>query len=248
MAWISVSEDIVGGPKIRNTAKELGCSKNEVLGLLGRLWLWAIPKTDISGRMPGTDKNDVEEVLCVGKADFLNAKHIVESLIRNNWIEFREDGLYFHEWEELQCHYYRAEAKRAADAERKRKERKNKSAGGLSKTKDKPIDEYSEEFEDFWKVYPRKKEKRGAYAKYRARLNDGWSPSQLKLAAKNYAVDVLKNKTKEKYIKHASTFLSDKTPFMDYLPKDQRLEEKPQSDNPFEDWSRGWEQQMKEQQ
>ena len=41
MAWISVHEQVIGG-KLRNLAKEIGCSQNEALGVLIRLWLWAI--------------------------------------------------------------------------------------------------------------------------------------------------------------------------------------------------------------
>ena len=41
MAWISVHEQVIGG-KLRSLAKEIGCSQNEALGILIRLWLWAI--------------------------------------------------------------------------------------------------------------------------------------------------------------------------------------------------------------
>ena len=39
MAWISVHEQVIG-KKLRSLAKEIGCSQNEALGLLVRLWLW----------------------------------------------------------------------------------------------------------------------------------------------------------------------------------------------------------------
>ena len=32
MAWISVHEQVIGG-KLRNLAKEIGCSQNEALGI-----------------------------------------------------------------------------------------------------------------------------------------------------------------------------------------------------------------------
>ena len=46
MAWISVHEDIIGG-KLRELSKSLGCSQNESIGILIRLWLWCINNAEI---------------------------------------------------------------------------------------------------------------------------------------------------------------------------------------------------------
>lgn len=83
----------------------------------------------------------------------------------------------------------------------------------------KAICDYSTEFERFWSIYPRKVDKAQAYKKYNARLNDGFSPDELYTAACNYAEQCQKDKTENKYIKHAKTFLGESTPFLDYLPK-----------------------------
>lgn len=72
-------------------------------------------------------------------------------------------------------------------------------------------------FEQLWTVYPRKKEKARAYKCYRARLSDGFSEDELLLAVKRYAEECKENRTQKKYIKLASTFLSNNTPFLDYL-------------------------------
>lgn len=72
-------------------------------------------------------------------------------------------------------------------------------------------------FDEFWKNYPRKKDKARAYKCYCARLNDGYTEDQLLTACINYAAECDHNKTEERYIKHGATFLSVNEPFLDYL-------------------------------
>jgi len=76
---------------------------------------------------------------------------------------------------------------------------------------------YSVHFEEFWKNYPRKKEKANANKCYQARLRDGFSEEQLLEACINYAADCEVTKREERYIKLGATFLSASTPFVDYL-------------------------------
>lgn len=98
--------------------------------------------------------------------------------------------------------------------------------------------EYSKAFEEFWDIYPRKLGKGDCYKKYKARRNDGFSDEELLEAAKNYAKECRAKKTESQYIKHGKTFLSDSTPFTDYLPKQpEQMEVQKQepsgSGNPF---------------
>lgn len=72
-------------------------------------------------------------------------------------------------------------------------------------------------FDEFWKNYPRKKEKQKAYKAYLARLNDGYTEDQLFTACINYAAECDHNKTEQRYIKLGATFLSINEPFLDYL-------------------------------
>lgn len=95
---------------------------------------------------------------------------------------------------------------------------------------------YSTEFECFWEVYPRKSDKGEAYKKYLTRLKDGWSPEQLLTAAKKYRAQIITNRTDQRYIKLCKTFLSDTTPFTDYLTKIERQGVKKDTDNPYEEW------------
>ena len=104
------------------------------------------------------------------------------------------------------------------------------------KTKQKKSGNYSTEFECFWEVYPRKSDKGEAYKKYLTRLKDGWSPEQLLTAAKKYRAHIITNRTDQKYIKLCKTFLSDTTPFTDYLTRIERQGAKKDTENPYEEW------------
>ena len=107
------------------------------------------------------------------------------------------------------------------------------------KTKQKKSESYSNDFESFWEVYPRKSDKGSAYKKYLTRLKDGWSPEQLLTAAKKYRAQIVANRTDQKYIKLCKTFLSDTTPFADYLTKTERQGVRNETENPYAEWKEG---------
>lgn len=89
---------------------------------------------------------------------------------------------------------------------------------------------YTCAFAEFWKEYPRKKEKAKAYKCYQARLKDGYSEEELLTSAKAYKKECEERNTEERYIKLAATFLGASTPFIDYLKKD--MEEKTNGEIP----------------
>jgi predicted phage replisome organizer len=74
-------------------------------------------------------------------------------------------------------------------------------------------------FEDIYKEYPRKGEKKKAFSCFQTRLKEGYSEEELLIATKNYAEQCKKEKREQRYIKLASTFFGVNTPFVDYLPK-----------------------------
>lgn len=81
---------------------------------------------------------------------------------------------------------------------------------------------YTHAFEEFYREYPRKKDKGNAFKKFNARLKSGFSEVELIQAAKNYSDECKRNHTEVKYIKYPATFLSDSTPFVDYLDKNYK--------------------------
>jgi hypothetical protein len=83
----------------------------------------------------------------------------------------------------------------------------------------KPIStkEYSEDFERFWEAYPRKLEKRNAYAVWLTRLREKFPPGDLIAAAQNYGALCVREARKPTFIKHAATFLGPSAPFKEYV-------------------------------
>lgn len=187
-----------------------------------RLWMWAISDGNAqrNGYLEGCDKEDIAEILNVGNNKNIDPDEVVAILIEDNWIECHEDGLYIHDWEEWQASWYDAIERKQRDKERKRRKRAEKREQELEKEKG-----YSSTFEDFWSVYPRKIGKGDAYKKYNARIKDGWSPDELKEAAQNYAEQCEIEHTEKQYIKYGKSFLSDSTPFTDYLGSSKVLAE-----------------------
>lgn len=129
MAWISVHDHVVGG-KLRELAKDIGCSQKEALGILVSLWLWGLNNADRTGRLRSCDRTDIsEEVLSKGISDGLDKDSIVESLIAHRWIDESEDGgLYLHDWDTWQEQWYKFLKAKEYDANRKRQERARKKA------------------------------------------------------------------------------------------------------------------------
>lgn len=62
MAWISVHDHVVGG-KLRELAKDIGCSQKEALGILVSLWLWGLNNADQTGKLRSCDRSDVAEAV-----------------------------------------------------------------------------------------------------------------------------------------------------------------------------------------
>lgn len=248
MAWVKVYERVIG-PKLRNLAKEVECSQNEALGCLVRLWLWGIHNADADGRIIGGDEEDVVAVLSVGMDSKYTAKDVAAAMKKTGWIDIDGDGIYLHDWDDWQSQWYRDVETRKRDAERKRIARARNRDNPLPKEEPKerkPAEtvkkpgkkEYPEGFEKFWTVYPRKVGKGEAYKKFCARVKDGWSEAELIEAATRYAESVRQKKTDEEFIKHPKTFLSDTTPFTDFLKKKETTRPMPaiDSDDPYADW------------
>lgn len=142
LAWISVHDHVVGG-KLRELAKDIGCSQKEALGILVSLWLWGLNNADQTGKLRSCDKSDVAEaVFSNGLSEGLDKMEIVESLISQRWIDENEEGdLYLHDWDTWQEQWYKFLKNKEYDAERKRAERARKKAEIMKKEQ---IEESSE--------------------------------------------------------------------------------------------------------
>lgn len=88
---------------------------------------------------------------------------------------------------------------------------------------EKPVspDEYSEKFKTLWKLYPNKKNKIGAYKKYKATLkaHSDVTHEILLLAVENYRL--AKQGVEESYLLHGSTFFGPDQRWRDWLTKEE---------------------------
>ena len=251
--WISVHDNVIGG-KLRKLAKEIGCSQNEALGLLIRLWLWGLNNADKEGKLIEADMEAIADVLSVGLDKQYDSEDAVAALVETVWIDVIGEDIYIHDWTEWQMQWNKLKELQEQNAERQRRWRNKKremanteAAQAVKSSPEEPKEPvkpkhekkpsgYIPAFEEFWKSYPRKVGKGEAYKKYQARLHDGYSEEELLEAAINYAAKCASEKTEDKYIKHAKTFLSDTLPFTDYIRPKQQSQEEPQGnddENPF---------------
>lgn len=126
MAWISVHDHVDGG-KLRELAKEIGCSQKEALGILVSLWIWGLNNADNTGELRSCDRHDIaEEVLSKGISEGLDKNKIVESLIEKRWVDEVNGTLYLHDWDEWQEQWYKFLKRKEYDSERKRRDRAKK--------------------------------------------------------------------------------------------------------------------------
>lgn len=234
MAWVSVHEKLIG-PKLRELAKEIGTSQNEAIGILIRMWLWALNEADTAGALKYVDGDDIKGVLANGLVKDTDTETVLNGLISTGWLEMVDGSYYIHDWEDWQKQWYRLQDVKEKNKIRQQKFRDNHRGEKAKKPTPKQTVEdneepektekkssgYTKDFEEFWQIYPRKVGKGEAYKKYKARLNDGFSEAELLEAATNYARKCASEHTEEKYIKHGKTFLSEATPFTDYISSRQ---------------------------
>lgn len=242
MAWVKVYEAVIG-PKLRTLANDIGCSQNEALGVLVRLWVWGIRNVNAAGEIIGGSEADIEAVIQTGLDNRYSSKTVIRAMKDSGWLDVEDGRIGLHDWGEWQAQWYKDAERRGKDAERKRAERARKKAPApvppsepATPAKAVPKASYPEGFEKFWDAYPRKVGKGEAYKKYCARVNDGWGENELLEAAVAYAVSVEQNKTDKQFIKHPKTFLSDATPFTYYLKHAEPTVSATASNDPYADW------------
>lgn len=202
--WVSVHQSL-DGEKLEKLRTKLSCSKFEAVGILVLFWLWGKGRAEQDGEIDSSCLSEVEGVFqknitgCEKKP-----KEIVSALIDTGWIDVTRGVPKIHDWDEWQC---------VSDSDGEQ----FTLGGGIVEDKKWKRKEYSEDFDSFWKVYPRRVEKVNAYKNFNARLKEGYTAKQLVQAAQNYADICKKRRTGEEYIKHPATFLGANKPFEDYL-------------------------------
>lgn len=266
--WVAIEEELPFHPKTAKMRRYLGCAQGEATGIIVAMIIWGAKYTGIDGFFTYEQEEDLGRYLqYANPGSKLSPEIMVKGLKVCGWIDTKQEGMYFHDWETWQSALYKAKERREKDALRKRESRRNELEHrtdetveekdvSLERPADSPKDKeksediattpeepkYTPAFSQFWDAYPRKIGKGEAYKKYVTRRKDGFSDEELLIAAKNYAIQVRKQKTDKQYIKHPKTFLSDTTPFVDYIPKKPetpKYDETPVGENPFKNWEDG---------
>lgn len=95
---------------------------------------------------------------------------------------------------------------------------------GAAKTaKEQP---YQSDFEEWWRLYPRKKEKKRAYKQYAALRRKGVDKQSLLDAVKGYTEECRKDGREERFIKHAATFLGPAESWREYVENGDEISSK----------------------
>lgn len=243
--WICVHEQVFNG-KSRKLADTIGCSQDEAVGLLIRLWVWGLTNCNRQGLVEYGDTETIAEVLVQGLSKSFDPKDIVGALIECGYLDVDDDSIYIHDWEDWQRYWYSYKDRRDSDKESKKKQRAKPAEPEGPKPPKPPSpkpaasEKYSPDFEELWSVYPRTKKtsKVGAYEKYNARKKDGFTAEQMLQAVNAYAAECKRKHTEERYILHAETFLGYKLRFKEYLkdviPEEPKPTAVPDWTNPFE--------------
>lgn len=192
----------------------------------------------LSENIPFTEEMLVRKF---GKSHMV-VKLALETLTKLNMIESLENRIYITNWEKHQ-NIEKLSSIKEYNRERQRKYREKKryllgttevvtdnvcdshsdSNGDMSVTvasidiKNKNKKKiYNHQFEDFWKLYPRKMGKQDALKTFTSLLQQGESFETIMSCTENYIKELQSNRTEEKYIKHATTFLRSNR-YLDYL-------------------------------
>lgn len=110
------------------------------------------------------------------------------------------------------------------------KELKKKDILPLSKTERGKRYSYPEEFNTFWKAYPKPVEKRNTFLAWQKAVNNKKkelrvTPSELVRSAQNYRKFCEKEDREKKYIKSSTTFLGSKAYYLDYIESEEQQQE-----------------------
>ncbi len=246
--WICVHDQVFGG-KSRKLAQTIGCSQDEAVGLLVRLWIWGLTNCDRSGLVQYADTGTIADVLVQGLSKELSPDDIVSALFECEYLESVDDAIYIHDWSDWQRYWYSYQDRKNSNAGSKRKSRSKDSDDEEQQQKPQRTprasgkEDYTQEFNAFWSVYPRKVNKIDAFANYRTRKKEGFTDKQMLEAAMAYAAYVKKFRKDKEHMLHPTTFLGPSLRFRDFV-KDQSDEETATAPadswaNPFEKFREG---------
>ena len=232
--FLCLDGSIFTHPKTVELCNHLECSKGEAIGNLASMWYWCMGFADESGLLPKITVADIEGFMYdTCRRGKVTPHEFVSALLEMGWIENKDGSLYIHDWAYWQRYWYKYKRKREKDRETKRVQSEKKKSetpvvqGPVlvkKETPPKPVKkskpDYTDDFEKFWSIYPRKDAKEEAFKKFSARLKEDTTADQMIQAARNYVEDIKNKHTEPQYIMQAKRFVGPNHDFIDYLPKE----------------------------
>lgn len=86
----------------------------------------------------------------------------------------------------------------------------NTSINNTNNTNVHSVKKLRDDFEKLWKLYPRKKGKEAAFKHYKKAIKSGSSNKEIQEGILGYKKEIKSNQIKEEYIKHGSTWFSNR--------------------------------------
>lgn len=122
MAWIQVHEDLLYNKKLRRLSNILDCSRNEAIGILCFLWLFAVRTADETGLIECIGPEDIYRP---GEEKPYTPEQVTEALIKAGFLERGKepDSYVIHDWNEWQGVWIEEKERRAKHAAYMREQR-----------------------------------------------------------------------------------------------------------------------------
>jgi len=116
MAWVSVYQQLRDHRKVRDLFRQLNISRQEAIGILVLIWLWALDNADRQGMIMSATVDDIAEA-AYWKGD---SQKLYFALVESHWIDEREGRMYFHDWDEFNKPFFDYIDRKEKDKLRKR--------------------------------------------------------------------------------------------------------------------------------
>lgn len=95
--WFAEDCNIYTNPKTLDLAAVLKLTVNETVGMLGRLWGWAVQSDNESGDISHLPAEEIAAIMRWNK----KPEVLLCALITNGFIDADDNGKFIHDWQDL---------------------------------------------------------------------------------------------------------------------------------------------------
>lgn len=126
MAWVAVHQQLRDHRKIRDLYRRLGISRQEAVGILVMLWLWALDNTDQTGELLNTTREDISNSVYYSG----NSSVLYSALVDSKWLDEVDGKIFVHDWYDFNKPFYDSLAEKKRKAEYARNKRLQENSNG----------------------------------------------------------------------------------------------------------------------